>query len=369
LAFILAAALLVLTVGCGSAQVITEPAPVDARQQIINDHNADAGQQLEALELQQEDDIGNTLAPLEAAEADALRDVEETLKEKYAEEKEKAEVTLAGQELQDTLDKLASDYEDELATEAQQVRDDYAGRKEQVEVDLAPGHQRELNDLEVKLKSDLEDKLRTYDREQERLAAEQAAAIAAQEQPEPVAQAQPEEAPAPAPKFETAPPGGPAPGTKAPVEPVVIYRPPPLRESADKPLRREGNAPLGQRRYYVNKYFGAGETLQKIQPSAELGKLEHHEIMITFWMEGTARKAVPKFMLNGMIVRSWQELEKGLEGFRAMLIAESHILYPKVIFDQRGDVPRSVTDDVLSVCFKVGIRHISMGSREPLMEQ
>jgi hypothetical protein len=86
-------------------------------------------------------------------------------------------------------------------------------------------------------------------------------------------------------------------------------------------------------------------------------------------MEGTPNKAVPKFMLNGLVVHSWQELGKGVNEFRAGLIAEHYILYPKVILDQRRNVPRSVTDDILSICFKVGIKHISMASREPLMEQ
>ena len=86
-------------------------------------------------------------------------------------------------------------------------------------------------------------------------------------------------------------------------------------------------------------------------------------------MEGSENNAVPKFMLNGILVYSWQELEKGLEVFRKGLIDEAHILYPKVILDQRRDVPRSVVDDILSVCFKVGIKHISMGNKEPRMEQ
>jgi hypothetical protein len=345
-----------------------------------------AEQKRQELRTRQEGELQSALSPVESEEQEAINQLKQQLQSDMTAGKEEAEATLSDEALQAMLQELQEKYDSELADGTAGIKDLFSEKRGQATSELTSRHEQEMTDLNAQLDAELEQKIAEFEAEEQKLAQEQAEQEhlarqrvqqerlereraeqeriareqAATAQPvEPVAEA----APAP---YPTPTPVGPGPGTRAPVQPVVIPQPPPVTE---KGLRREGDAPLGQRRFYVNKYFRSGEALQKINPSEDLVYRERHEMVITFWMEGSETKGVPRFMVNGVPVQSWQDLEKELEGFRAGLIAEKHILYPKVILDQRRDVPRSVVDDILSVCFKVGIRYISMGSREPQMEQ
>ncbi len=134
-------------------------------------------------------------------------------------------------------------------------------------------------------------------------------------------------------------------------------------------LIREARASLGKRDFYACDCFRTGEALQKIEVDGELKEREKHEVFVTFWIEKTLLVHAARFMVNGRQVGGWGGLEGTLSAFRKKLLREGHLLYPKVILDQRKEMPRSVVDDILSICFRVGIHHIAFRSREPLIEQ
>ena len=355
-------ALVVLASGCSSGGPVREELPaVSPRQVIINEHEAMAAQKRQELKDRQESELQNVAAPLQAAEQEEIKKLREELDGEIQPQTEEAEATLSGEELAARLQELQDDYDTRLQDGTSQIRAANADTLEKATNEMTNRHATETTTLEAELTKELQDKLVMYDQQQSQIAADEAAKAKAEQEKlarREAPRAQPLQAPPVAP--------GQAPGTQAPVEPVASPSIPPVTEVG---LRREGDAPLGQRRQYVNKYFRTGEALQEITPSEDMMNREHHEIIVTFWMEGTEKKAVPQFMLNRVPISSWQDLEKGLAEHRAMLIAQHHILYPKVILDQQREVPRSVVDDILSVCFKVGIKHISMGNKEPRMEQ
>lgn len=382
----------VVSSGCGSAPPAprdTGPTAADVRQAIIDQHTVMAEQRIQELRSRQESELLSAGQPSEGQDEEIAR-LEQQLQSNLETDREEANATLSDQELETRLRELQEKYDSDLREGSARIREQYAGKQDEATAEMTARHEQELADLQAQLDVELQQKLAQHDQQQASIVAAQEQArqeetrqIALQEQGQRAAQerarlaaarAAQEEAEGAAEGPDIAAPGAgyavqpvaAGPGTKAPVQPVVIPRQPTV---TDRGLRREDDAPLGQRRYYVNRYFRSGEALQKIQPSDQLINRERHEMIVTFWMEGTPEKGVPRFMLNGVPVPSWQDLEKGLAEFRNGLIEQKYLLYAKVILDQRRDAPRSVVDDILNVCFGVGIRDISMGTHEPLMEE
>jgi len=371
--------------GCGSTATIQRGDVQEdpARLAIVAEHEALASQQRQELSTKQEEEMQNALSVINNEEEDKISQLKEQLASDLETASEDARATLAEDELDARIEELETESQTSLQEQTAEIRTAYEEKRTERQAEYTQLHEQEAQKLESSLQTQLQDKLTEYDMQQAQLAAETPAVqpeTAAPVQPQPVAQPQPAAEPQPAPQ-PVAPQSQPvaqpvpqpvpavvtsAPGTRAPVDPVSSMEEPRL---TDKGLRQEGPAPLGQRRHYVNKYFRSGEVLGEITPSEELQKRERHEAVVTFWLEGSGKSASPRFMVNGVPVASWQELESRLAEFRLKLIKEKHLLYAKVILDQRKDVSRSIVDDILSICFRAGIRDISMGGKEPRMEE
>lgn len=134
-------------------------------------------------------------------------------------------------------------------------------------------------------------------------------------------------------------------------------------------LRREERLPVGERKEYVYRFFRTGEVQEKIDLRSEIARREYHQCVITFWIEGAKGEEVLKLLCNGRPVQNWTELEKLLSDFRVGLIVQKYIKHAEAVMDQIGEVPLKVVDDILTVCFRAGIKEIKMSSTEPEKEQ
>ncbi len=373
LASIITAALVVsFAAGCGSTGGAMREGPIgpQSKEEIIEKYRMMEEQQV--AELQAKHD-----AELQAAQAgqstdgmdEELRQFEENLKTKYDGLREEANNTLADEELAARLEEIEVEYDKEKAEGADAIRKKYESAGDENVKAVKSRQDDEMLALRNGIKKAMEDEVQQFAQEQarqraqlskEQLEREQAKRIEEQE----VATQEAQQAAAAARAARAQPVS--APGTKAPVEPVIVPQPPPL---TDIGLRREGDAPLGQRRYYVHKYFGTGEAQHGVPQASELGDREEHEMVVSVWLEGSQTRGVPRFRLNGVPAYTWQEVEERIASHRMKLIDKGHELYAKVIIDQQKDVPRSVVDDILTICFRVNIKRISMGNKEPLGEE
>jgi len=134
-------------------------------------------------------------------------------------------------------------------------------------------------------------------------------------------------------------------------------------------LRREERLPVGERKEYVYRFFRTGEVQEKIDLRSEIARREYHQCVITFWIEDAKGERVLKLLCNGRPVQNWTELEKLLSDFRVGLIVQKCIKHAEAVIDQIGEVPLKVVDDILTVCFRAGIKEIKMSSTEPEKEQ
>jgi hypothetical protein len=298
-----------------------------------------------------------------------LRKFEENLKAKHESLREEANNTLADEELAARLEELEKDYDKEHAEGTEAIKAKYEGAGDQTLKQIRSRQEDEVLALKNSIKNAMEAEAQQFEQEQARLIAQRSKEQLARDQAKLIeeqkaATEETQRTAAAARAARTQPVA--APGTEAPVEAVVVRQAPPL---TDRGLRREGDAPLGQRRYYVHKYFGTGEAQHAVPQASELSDREEHEMVVSVWMEGSDTRGVPRFRLNGVPAYTWQEVEEKIAAHRMKLINKGHELYAKVIIDQQKDVPRSVVDDILTICFRVNIKRISMGNKEPLAEE
>jgi len=346
------------------------PVGPQSREEIVEKYRMMEEQQV--AELQAKHD-----AELQAAQAgqttegidEELRQFEENLKAKHEGLREEANNTLSDEELATRLEELEKDYDKEYSEGTAAIRAKYEGAGDQKVAQIKSRQDDEMLAMRNSIKKAMEDEVQQFEQEQARLLSERQKEELAREQERRMktreAMADEAKAAAEAARAAQAQPVQ-APGTKAPVDAVVVRRPPPL---ADRGLRREGDAPLGQRRYYVHKYYSTGEGQHAVPQASEVSDREEHEMIVSVWMEGSSKKGVPRFRLNGVPAYTWQEVEERIAAHRRKLIDKGHELYAKVIIDQQKDVPRSVVDDILTVCFRVNIKRISMSSQEPMVEE
>lgn len=364
------AGILAVTVAAGCSSAPTRGAagvaPEVLRQQIVQQHEAEAQRRRQDLINSQEAGVQTALAGLTKSEQEEIKGLEEQFKFECQVAQETARAELEGEELDAKLRELQEEYDAKLIEETEQVKArSGSAERDRIRMDMDLRFAQARDDLDAQLRMELEEKLRKFDIEQQaKMETQRRTRQEAQRRAQQEAQRRAEEEA----RARRVAEGGAAPfaETKAPIEPVEIRPEVPVE---GKGLRMEEDLPLGQRRHYVHKYFRRGEAFEKIRRSTDLKNIERHELVVTFWMEGGAGYAVPRFHLNGQPVYSWEELENGVALFRQQLIREHHILYPKVVLDQRKDVPLQVVDDILGICFRVGIRDIAMSSREPLVEQ
>jgi hypothetical protein len=125
-------------------------------------------------------------------------------------------------------------------------------------------------------------------------------------------------------------------------------------------LRREGRLPVGERKEYTHRFFGTGEVRQQIDARPEIAKREPHQAVITFWIEEAKGKKELKLRFNGQPAQNLAELEKSLSDFRLKLIAENYPMHAEAVIDQVGEAPLKAVDDILTVCFRAGIKEVKM---------
>jgi hypothetical protein len=373
LASIITAALVVsFAAGCGSTGGAMREGPVgpQSKEEIIDKYRMMEEDQVAELQKKHDDELLAAQAgPSTEGMDEELNKFEDDLWTKYEGLKEEANNTLADQELTDRLVELDREYEKEKTEGADAIRAKYEGAGDEEMKQIRSRQEDEMMALRKRLKTAMDEEIQHFEQEQARLRDERSRELLRRKQAKRIeeqeAAAQETQRTAAAARAAQAKPIQAA-GTQAPVQPVVVRRPPPL---TDRGLRREGDAPLGQRRYYVHKYFGTGEAQHIVPQASELGDREEHEMVVSVWMEGSGKKGVPRFRLNGVPAYTWQEVEERIASHRRKLIDKGHVLYAKVIIDQQKDVPRSVVDDILTICFRVNIKRISMGNKEPRGEE
>ena len=375
LATIITAVLIIsVAAGCGSTGGVVREGPVgpQSREEIIEKYRLMEEQQV--AELQAKHD-----AELQTAQAGQTIDTEgmnqeiqqfETeLDAKFDGLREEANNTLAGEELTDRLYELGQEYDKEKSEGADAIKAKYEAAGDENTKAVKSRQEDEMLALKNSIKDAMEAEIQQFEQNQARLRDERSREQLQREQARRIqerdAAAEETQRTAAATRAAQAKPVE-APGTKAPVAPVVVPKPPPI---TDRGLRREGDAPLGQRRYYVHKYFGTGEAQHAVPQASELSDREEHEMVVSVWMEGSERKGVPRFRLNGVPAYTWKEVEERIAVHRKKLIDKGHELYAKVVIDQQKDVPRSVVDDILTICFRVNIKRISMSNKEPQGEE